>query len=304
MYERFLDFFGNQSSPMNSTYLPSPCPTFVSGETVCLPPLKIPFYFALRQSLLDGIPDTYLALAAPVLSYWVLSLLFHCLDISGWRWLDKYRIHESEEVKSKNLATPREVAWAVVLQHVIQTGLGIAWLSASPEISVARCQDEMEGLGRTLVWVVRHLAGEERGLKFLELCGPEVTHWLYWWGVPAAQILFALYVCSPSVMPLSDDSQVHSRHLAILPPPLDAHQQVSIQKYTLRPPQALCAICIRRIVQPSCRGLLAGQPRCRYCREPRTSHYTADHVRLCVQHMQDRRRPLWIQPALRSVPND
>lgn len=169
---------------------------FLTGETVCLPPMKIPFYFAVRQDLLDGIPDTYLALAAPVLAYWLLSLVFHCLDISGWQWLDKYRIHESEEVKSKNLATPGEVAWAVVCQHITQTVLGFAWLSESSEISVARCQSEMENLGRTLVSVVRHVMGEERGLKFLELWGPEMTHWLYWWGIPAVQILFALYVLS------------------------------------------------------------------------------------------------------------
>jgi sphinganine C4-monooxygenase len=181
-------FFGGPST-LNST-----CASFVTGETVCLPPVKIPFYFSLRQNIFDGIPDTHIALAAPVLAYWLLSFVFYCLDISGWQWLDKYRIHESEEVKSKNLATPWEVARAVLIQHATQTVLGLAWLIESPEISVARCQSEMEGLGRTLVWIVRHLLGEETGMKFLELRGPGMTHWLYWWGIPAAQMLFALFI--------------------------------------------------------------------------------------------------------------
>jgi sphinganine C4-monooxygenase len=172
----------------------SSCPAFVIGKTVCLPLIRIPFYFSLRQSIFDDIPDTYVALAAPVLTFWLMSLMFHCLDISNWQWLNKYRIHESEEVKSKNLATPWEVARAVIFQNVSQTVVGLVWLTKSPEISAARCQSEMEALGRTMVLVVRCLFGEEIGMKILELWGPEMTHWLYWWGIPAAQILFALYV--------------------------------------------------------------------------------------------------------------
>ncbi|OAX35449.1 hypothetical protein K503DRAFT_773471 [Rhizopogon vinicolor AM-OR11-026] len=63
---------------MNSTT----CSTFSIGETVCLPPIQIPFYFVVRKNLLDGIPDTYVAFAAPVLAYWIVSLTFYCLDIS------------------------------------------------------------------------------------------------------------------------------------------------------------------------------------------------------------------------------
>ncbi|KAG1811441.1 fatty acid hydroxylase superfamily-domain-containing protein [Suillus subaureus] len=174
---------------MNST-----CSAFVIGETVCLPPIRIPFYFSLRQSIFDDIPDTYVALAAPVVTFWLMSLTFYCLDISSWRWLDKYRVHESEEVKSKNLVTPSEVARAMIFQNVMQTLVGLAWLTEPPEISVARCQSEMEGLGRMLVLVVQRLFGKEMGMKILELGGPEMTHWLYWWGIPAAQILFALFV--------------------------------------------------------------------------------------------------------------
>ncbi|KAG2068904.1 hypothetical protein BDR04DRAFT_1157270 [Suillus decipiens] len=174
--------------------LNSTCTSFVTGESVCLPPVKIPFYFSLRQNLFDGIPDTYVALVAPVLAYWILSFIFYCLDISGWKWLDKYRIHESEEVKSRNLATPWQVARAILLQHATQTVVGFTGVIEPPEISIARCQSEMEALGSTLVWVVRLVLGEQTGMTFLELRGPGMTHWLYWWGIPAAQMLFASFI--------------------------------------------------------------------------------------------------------------
>ncbi|KIJ61981.1 hypothetical protein HYDPIDRAFT_115123 [Hydnomerulius pinastri MD-312] len=190
MFEMFHDFFGGLPPvAMNST-----CPAFVDGENICLPPLKVPFYFAMRQNLLDGIPDTILALAAPVITYWVMSIFFHCLDISGWHWLEKYRIHESAEIKSRNRATRSDVIWAVVLQHILQTGLGYYWLSEPPHISVSRCMVEMEAVGKTLVRLVRWAAGPEAGEYFLELRGAEMTHWLYWWGIPAAQVLFSLFI--------------------------------------------------------------------------------------------------------------
>ncbi|KAG2072775.1 hypothetical protein BDR04DRAFT_1095874 [Suillus decipiens] len=172
----------------------STCPSFVTGESVCLPPVKIPFYFSPRQNVFDGIPDVYVALAAPVVSYWITSLIFCWLDISGWKWLDKYRIHESKEVKSKNTVTPWQVAQAVLFQHATQTVVGFIGAAVSPEISIAWCQSEMEALGSTLVWIVRLFLGEQTGMNFLELGGPGVIHWLYWWGIPAARMLFALFI--------------------------------------------------------------------------------------------------------------
>lgn len=191
MFDAFHELFPGISSTTNST-----CTSFVDGENICLPHLKVPFYFAMRQNLLDNIPDNILAIMAPVVAYWSMSLFFHCLDMSGWTWLDKYRIHESEEVKLRNRATRLQVVWAVIVQHTLQTMLGYYWLSDPPMISPAKCTTELEAVGKTLVRLVRWMVGPDVGNYFLELRGADVTHWLYWWGIPAAQLLFSLCVHS------------------------------------------------------------------------------------------------------------
>jgi sphinganine C4-monooxygenase len=72
--------------------------------------------------------DKHLSLAAPILAYWGLSMLFHPLDVSQFAWLEKYRLHDSEEVKSRNLTSRADVVWAVFVQQIIQTVLGLVFL--------------------------------------------------------------------------------------------------------------------------------------------------------------------------------
>ncbi|EEB86937.1 hypothetical protein MPER_15935, partial [Moniliophthora perniciosa FA553] len=76
----------------------------------------------------NDIPDSTLTIASPVVAYWTLSLFYHFLDTRTWKWLDKYRIHESEEVTRKNRVTRWEVVKAVVFQQVLQTLLGWFWI--------------------------------------------------------------------------------------------------------------------------------------------------------------------------------
>ncbi|KAG6334435.1 hypothetical protein ID866_4656 [Astraeus odoratus] len=161
----------------------------------CLPePLRDQTFSALLKNIFDSVPDTILTVAAPLVAYWTLSLVFHLLDISGWKWLDKYRIHESKEVTSRNRATRSEVFWAVILQHAVQTILGYFWLSNPPHISVAKCQNEMEAVAKALVRTMRWILGSHTAEAFLQRRGAELTHWLYWWGIPAAQVIFALFI--------------------------------------------------------------------------------------------------------------
>lgn len=187
MFDTFHEFFAGVPPTANST-----CTPFIDGDNICLPPLRVPFYFTMRQNLFDSVPDNIVALAAPVVAYWTMSLFFHYIDMSNWTWLDKYRIHESDEVKSRNRATRSQVFWAVILQHTFQTLLGYYWLSNPPEISPSRCITEMEAVGRTLVRLVRWVVGPDAGNPFLELRGADITYSLYWWGIPAAQLLFSL----------------------------------------------------------------------------------------------------------------
>lgn len=82
-----------------------------------------PISKTLKEPLIDGIRDEYLALAAPVIAYWVVSMIFYFID--KFELLEKYRIHTPKEVMKRNKCSVFEVVRAVALQHLIQTGIGI-----------------------------------------------------------------------------------------------------------------------------------------------------------------------------------
>jgi len=153
--------------------------------------MSVPFYYSHKASLFAGFPDQYLALASPIFAYWSLSLFFHYLDISSWKWLEKHRIHESSEVKARNIATRSQVVWAVLLQQVIQTLLGLMWLSDGPKTTnhTQRMQDIMMKLCPFLRWGVG-------GAKTEEVIH-DLVYFVYWWGIPGFQFLTAMYGSVP-----------------------------------------------------------------------------------------------------------
>lgn len=67
------------SSAMNSTTPPA----FVKCNTVHLPPIMILFYIFLRQRSSDDIPDTYVAIAALVLTFQFMSCSTVLAFLSG-----------------------------------------------------------------------------------------------------------------------------------------------------------------------------------------------------------------------------
>jgi sphinganine C4-monooxygenase len=174
---------------MNNTI----CPLSVEGQYICRPS-TVPFYHTDRPSLLTGIPDNVLVLAAPIVAYWFLSLFFHLLDISGWTWLEKYRIHETVEVKSRNRATRSDVVWAVLLQQGIQTALGVYWMTGETHTGDGRWIKEMQTTGSMLSYVVNGVLGKEIGSKVLRSQGADMVYFLYWWGIPIAQAVFAMFI--------------------------------------------------------------------------------------------------------------
>jgi len=174
--------FTTITSTMNTT-----CSSLVP-DPLCFAKIPFPFYYSQSPHLIDGVPDYKLALAAPVIAYWCLSLCFHGLDISGWKWLEKYRIHDSEEVQARNLVTRSEVVRTVILQQVIQTALGLISLS-----------DES-------THVLNHAQQLRRVASFLDLLVfntfrkritpcilVHAANFLYWWGMPLLQFLGAMY---------------------------------------------------------------------------------------------------------------
>ncbi|KIM44911.1 hypothetical protein M413DRAFT_442884 [Hebeloma cylindrosporum] len=164
------------------------CPSALHDLSLCFAPSTFPFYFSPNPALLEGISDTILTLAAPVLAYWSLSLFFHFLDISEWKWLEKYRIHDSSEVKARNLATRSEVVWAVLFQQLVQTGLGLVWLAEG--LGHVNHVKELRGLAASLEPVLARVLGDLMSPQLLA----NVTHFVYWWGIPGFQFLSAMFI--------------------------------------------------------------------------------------------------------------
>src|SRR6266702_2865386 len=157
-----------------------------------------PFYSPQASSLVPGLSDPLLAVILPFLAYWFTSALFHLFDISNWAWLDRYRIHDSVEVSTRNRATRPEVFRAVIFQQALQTALGYFWLSDAPEHvdhpaamrTVARALSSSFG-------VLFFSPSDERAYPLLRDASPRLAYLLYWYLIPAAQLLLAMYVFPP-----------------------------------------------------------------------------------------------------------
>jgi hypothetical protein len=168
------------------------CPPFTGPGLSAFLPTETPFYYSPRPSLISGISDRALALTAPIVAFWALSLTFHLLDVSDWKWLHKYRIHESAEVRSRNRASRSEVVRAVLLQQLIQTVLGFLWMSSDASSKEYDHKDKMEDIARVFVAAVGWVFGERTAEQMLMLHGPTSIYFIYWWGIPAVQFLLAM----------------------------------------------------------------------------------------------------------------
>lgn len=140
-----------------------------------------PFYYSCNSQLIQDIPDHYVTLAAPVIAYWTLCLFFHWLDMSDWKWLEKYRIHESVEVTSKNRVTRTQVVWAVIFQHILQTALGYVVLSDEHQSML-----DHPARVATISSYIQPLLGETLAAS--------LAYFVYWWAIPTVQLGVAMCV--------------------------------------------------------------------------------------------------------------
>ncbi|SCU87894.1 LADA_0E06854g1_1 [Lachancea dasiensis] len=99
-----------------------------------------------QQPLIPWLSDGQLALALPVVAYWAFSMVFHTIDT--WHLAEKFRIHPSEEVQTRNRVSRKEVLSEVLLQHVIQSVTGAAMLYFDPQPST--------GFEKRAMWDWRH----------------------------------------------------------------------------------------------------------------------------------------------------
>ncbi|CAK5273940.1 unnamed protein product [Mycena citricolor] len=159
----------------------APCAKYIDG--VCSESLNPPWYYSHKNSLIDGIPDEYLALASPIIAYWVLSLFFHYLDMQDWKSLEKYRINESVTAASRNRVSKSVVVGAVIFQQILQTALGLVWLSHDGRTK------SLDHAGR-----IQNIGGYLALLGLDEATMLRLGHFVYWWAVPIFQFLVAIFV--------------------------------------------------------------------------------------------------------------
>ena len=148
-----------------------------------------PFYYSSAPSLLPTLSDSLLTVLAPVPAYWITAAFFQILDLSNAPWLLRHRIHDSAEVASRNRASRLEVFRAVIVQQVLQTGLAIVWVSEH----TARVDhvEAMRSIARALVALTPLGAFDSAATVVAPL-----AYVLYWWAIPAARLLLAMYVKS------------------------------------------------------------------------------------------------------------
>jgi sphinganine C4-monooxygenase len=175
-----------QQQPLNSTLLSLMTPTIVNP----------PFYHVASPNLLSFISDTNLSLASPVLAYWILSGIFHTLDVTKPAYFEKRRFHQSQDVLVRNKATAVEVLRAVILQHTIQTIIGYMWMDdESVALKKFFNQDHLGSMSKLVPWVAKAatlVLGPRAGEDILRHHGAHVVQWVYWWGIPIFQAFFFL----------------------------------------------------------------------------------------------------------------
>lgn len=76
--------------------------------------------------------DALITAALPVVGYWVVSLMFHAIDV--YDWFPQYRLHTPAEVLKRNHVSRYEVLRDVILQQIIQIAfsLGLAYFDETP----------------------------------------------------------------------------------------------------------------------------------------------------------------------------
>lgn len=158
-----------------------------------LPLTSYPSYHIPRARLLSWISDPNLAVLAPVIAYWSLSLIFEAIDRSQLSFFEKYRIHEPEEVKRKNKVSAKTVVYAVIVQQIFQTMLG--WFILDEEEAIRETfrdhSSELITYGKYINKAITLLLGQESGHRVLSNYGPQLISFMYWWGVPVLQFIWA-----------------------------------------------------------------------------------------------------------------
>ncbi|RMX73091.1 hypothetical protein D0869_13955 [Hortaea werneckii] len=134
-----------------------------------LPPLPS-YNIQTLPPLLPWISDANLALALPVVAYWVVSMFFHFIDEMDF--FPHYRLHTPAEVLKRNHVSRWDVFRDVVVQQIVQTivGFALAWIDPEPtfgkeEYDVALWAQRLRGAQKVLPGLLALVGVDATGLS-------------------------------------------------------------------------------------------------------------------------------------------
>lgn len=92
---------------------------------------SLPKYSLTPQSdLLSWLSDFWVSLLVPVVVYWIVSVVFHLIDV--YDIFPQYRLHTPEEITKRNRVSRYEVARDVIIQQIIQVATGAVLALTEP----------------------------------------------------------------------------------------------------------------------------------------------------------------------------
>ncbi|KDQ15450.1 hypothetical protein BOTBODRAFT_108776, partial [Botryobasidium botryosum FD-172 SS1] len=218
---------------MNSTY------SITSSSLVPEDPLSYPFYSSPNLTLLPFVTDKTLSIFLPIICYWIFSLFFLFLDRSSHPWLVARRIHESEEVKSRKLASPLNVALMVLFQQALQ--IAVSLVAVRNDDKSVWPSDHRLGMGFIAPYVTRAvflIFGRSFGTSLLSAYGKAIIYHTYWYAIPVAQYLILIHCFPYSVVMITWQYGVHLWLHAHQLPFKHLHQM----RHRLRVPYAYSAL--------------------------------------------------------------
>jgi len=153
-----------------------------------------PWYYNPDAQLSRLISDFWLSLLAPVIAYWLFCTFFEILDGTNWKWLKKYKIHESSEVTSRNRVTKSQVLVAVVIQHIIQIMLGYFWMDTDAEtgVPISMHIPRMEAVAPAVLRSLEAAVGRQFAAHLWHHKAQDLVYYTYWWAIPLFQLLAGL----------------------------------------------------------------------------------------------------------------
>ncbi|KAI9464795.1 fatty acid hydroxylase superfamily-domain-containing protein [Russula earlei] len=141
-----------------------------------------PRYYSPAPSLFPPLSDSILTVLSPLPAYWITAFFFFLLDSSNLPWIVRMRINESSEVTARNRASRLEVLRSVLFMQFLQTALGLFWVADIPRKTDHAA--EMRGIAHRLM----------SPLGVFDDAAAPLAYMVYWWFVPAVQLLTAMVV--------------------------------------------------------------------------------------------------------------